>query len=92
MSDNTTAPACPPDVNALILSQLDVGSTIGVGFLGVAISSAYVSIAALRLAHGGVLTMYVVYTALHAFRPSSTTGLRGAARTRPSLKSSYVLA
>lgn len=40
--DNSTATQCPPDVNAEILSQLDVGGTIGVAFLGVAISSAYV--------------------------------------------------
>lgn len=38
--DNSTATQCPPDVNAEILSQLDLGSTIGVAFLGVAISSA----------------------------------------------------
>ncbi|KAI0759675.1 hypothetical protein BD413DRAFT_595732 [Trametes elegans] len=31
--------ACPPDENALILSQLSLASTIGIGYIGVALSS-----------------------------------------------------
>ncbi|KAL1949727.1 hypothetical protein VTO73DRAFT_8608 [Trametes versicolor] len=46
--DNSTATQCPPDVNAEILSQLDVGGTIGVAFLGVAISSAIYGITCIQ--------------------------------------------
>ncbi|KAH9847870.1 hypothetical protein C2E23DRAFT_483043 [Lenzites betulinus] len=46
MSANATQ--CPPDVNAEILSQLALGPTIGVAYLGVAISSAIYGITCIQ--------------------------------------------
>ncbi|KAI0636109.1 hypothetical protein C8Q77DRAFT_616362 [Trametes polyzona] len=42
------ATQCPPDENALILSQLALGPTIGVAYLGVAISSAVYGITCIQ--------------------------------------------
>ncbi|KAI0833794.1 hypothetical protein BC628DRAFT_1414532 [Trametes gibbosa] len=46
MSANATQ--CPPDINAEILSQLALGPTIGVAYLGVAISSAVYGITCIQ--------------------------------------------
>ncbi|KAJ3008837.1 hypothetical protein NUW54_g3004 [Trametes sanguinea] len=48
---SSVAMACPEDINALILSQIQLGPTIGVGYLGVAISSAIYGVTCIQTFH-----------------------------------------
>ncbi|CDO77814.1 hypothetical protein BN946_scf184722.g6 [Trametes cinnabarina] len=43
--------ACPEDINALILSQVELGPTTGVGYLGVAISSMIYGVTCIQTFH-----------------------------------------